>query len=72
MQFLKHWFSDANIGIEFAITVIAGVLIGYFLDQRYATSPWGTITFTAIFSALAYRNIFSRIKKMQESEKKHA
>ncbi len=71
MKNLENWLPAVNIGLEFAVTVIAGVLLGYFLDTRYATLPWGIITGAIIFSFIAYRNIFLRIKKMQESEKKH-
>lgn len=34
------------VGMEFGVTVVAGVLIGYYLDMRVGTPPLFTLLFT--------------------------
>lgn len=52
-------------GMEFGITVVAGVLAGYYLDQWAKTAPWLTLLFTlgALFGAL-YR-LMAMLKRYQ-------
>ena len=44
------------LGVAFELpgTIIAGILIGYFLDEYFATSPWLLLAITAIAFAGAF------------------
>ena len=33
-----------GLGMQFAVTIVLCVGIGYWVDSRYAFSPWGTLT----------------------------
>ena len=33
----------SGIGMEFAGTTVVLALVGYWIDQKYATSPWGAV-----------------------------
>jgi len=57
-----------NVGIDFAVTVLAGFGIGYFLDRWLGTTPWfmiagvlwGTIS---AFLSLYHKTLFKDEKK---------
>jgi len=40
-----------GLGFQFGLTILLGALLGYYLDRRWATSPWlmlaGTLAGTA-------------------------
>ena len=38
-----NWGRYLGIGLEMAIGVILGLLIGRWLDRRFAWEPWGTL-----------------------------
>jgi F0F1-type ATP synthase assembly protein I len=37
------WVRHAGIGLELAGAVAGFALIGYWIDSRYETSPWGLV-----------------------------
>ena len=37
------WVRHAGIGLELAGAVAGFALIGYWIDSRYGTSPWGLV-----------------------------
>ena len=37
------WVRHAGIGLELAGVVAGFTLIGYWIDSRYETSPWGLV-----------------------------
>jgi F0F1-type ATP synthase assembly protein I len=37
------WIRHAGIGLELTGAVAGFALIGYWIDSRYATSPWGLV-----------------------------
>jgi len=47
----------AAAGLEFPSTVLGGLLLGYFLDGYFKTSPW----FTAILTLVALIGSFVRL-----------
>jgi F0F1-type ATP synthase assembly protein I len=47
----------AAAGLEFPSTVLGGLLLGYFLDGYFKTSPW----FTAILTIVALIGSFVRL-----------
>ena len=38
-----NWGRFLGIGLEVAIGVILGLVVGRFLDRRYNWEPWGTL-----------------------------
>ncbi len=39
----SNWGQHLGIGLEIAVGVLLGVLIGRWLDGKYGWSPWGTV-----------------------------
>ena len=37
------WVRSAGMGIDFAAAVAVFVLIGYWIDRRFGSSPWGVL-----------------------------
>ena len=47
-------------GLTFVTSVVAGLLAGGWLDQRYihGTTPWGTLGMTIVGTAVGFTNMF--------------
>jgi len=53
------------LGTEFGVTVVAGVVLGYYLDEWLGTSPLFLLVVSlAAFGASVYRMV-AMLKKMQ-------
>lgn len=57
----------SSIGIELVVSTAVGLAIGWYLDERFDTSPWLTIIFLVFGIVAGYRNIFREIKKIDRS-----
>jgi F0F1-type ATP synthase assembly protein I len=53
----------AGFGFEFAGIVVAGVLLGDYLDRHLGTSPWLTLLLTVGAMAGAVRRLLWSLKK---------
>ncbi|WP_457625632.1 AtpZ/AtpI family protein [Persephonella sp.] len=65
-----RYFSIGTIGLHLVSGVIVGVLLGYFLDKYFGTSPWLTIIFFFLGIAAGFRNMYKDVQKYIISEKK--
>ena len=45
---VPRWPRHAGVGIEFAAAVAGFALLGYWVDLRYETSPWGVLIGVAL------------------------
>jgi F0F1-type ATP synthase assembly protein I len=72
----------STVGIEFTLSVVIGLLIGQWLDERFATKPWLTALWfcfglaaggRAIYRALqsANREAAARAQSEQEAQRKY-
>lgn len=56
-------------GLEFPTTILGGLLLGYFLDRYFETSPWFTTVLTLValvgsfIRLFQWVNYFSRRKR---------
>ena len=39
----QNWGQLAGIGLQMAVGVCLGVVVGHWLDKRFAWEPWGTV-----------------------------
>ncbi|NPA12403.1 MAG: hypothetical protein GXO45_00285 [Aquificae bacterium] len=60
---LLRYMSIATIGLHLVSGIIVGVLIGYFLDKYFNTSPWLTIIFFFFGVAAGFRNMYKDVQK---------
>ncbi len=52
------------VGVQFALSIIIGVVIGYYLDKRLSTFPWMTIFWLLIGFAAGLKNLYRELKKV--------
>jgi len=50
----------------FAIPAIAGLLLGYFIDDYFDSSPYGTLGVLAFFYVLSWSIVFRTIQKVRK------
>jgi F0F1-type ATP synthase assembly protein I len=51
----SNWGKAASVGMEVAVGVGLGVLVGYWIDKRLNSSPWGMLIGAALgFAAGIY------------------
>ncbi len=60
---ITQYFSIGTIGLHLVSGVIVGVLIGYYLDKFFNTSPWLTIIFFFFGLAAGFRNMYKDVQR---------
>lgn len=68
-QLLFKIGKHAAIGLEFPSTVIGGVLLGYFLDLYFDTSPWFAISTTLLAFVGACIRLVQWVKRFSGEDK---
>ncbi|NPA57791.1 MAG: AtpZ/AtpI family protein [Aquificae bacterium] len=63
-----QYLSIGTIGLHLVSGVVVGVLIGYFLDKHFNTSPWFTIIFFFFGVAAGFRNMYKDVQKYVVSQ----
>lgn len=67
-----HW-AITTLGLEFAVSEVLGVGIGFWLDKKYGSSPWCLLAGAVAGFMLGMYIVWRRAKDMErhESEKKN-
>ena len=52
------------VGVQFALAVIIGLGIGYYLDSRFDTFPWLTLFWLIIGFLAGLKNVYRELKKV--------
>ena len=52
------------VGVQFALSIIIGIVIGYYLDKWLSTFPWMTIFWLLIGFAAGLKNLYRELKKV--------
>lgn len=55
-----------GLGMQLAVTVAVMVLLGYWLDNKFQTSPWLLIIFSFLGIASALYNFLKTVIKLPE------
>ncbi|WP_457640043.1 AtpZ/AtpI family protein [Persephonella sp.] len=63
-----QYLSIGTIGLHLVSGIVVGVLLGYFLDRYFGTSPWLTIIFFFFGVAAGFRNMYKDVQKYVVSE----
>ena len=53
---------------EAGMSFVAGPVIGYFMDDWLATSPWFLVGFTVLGAAAGFRRLFSLLPTSNEDD----
>ena len=60
--FRELWYYS-SLSFSIALAILIGLAIGYWLDNRYNTSPWLTLVFLGLGIIAGFRNIYLAMKK---------
>ena len=52
------------VGVQFALAVIIGLAIGYYLDESFNTFPWLTLFWLIIGFLAGLKNVYRELKKV--------
>lgn len=64
-QLFREVGKYAALGLEMAISVVIGLVIGAFLDKRLKTGPWLTLLFLMLGFAAGLRSLIRAALKSQ-------
>ncbi len=56
----------STAGMAMAFSIAIGVLVGYYLDQKFDTAPWLFIIFLIFGIIAAFKNLYYMYKKAKE------
>ncbi|HEY4055910.1 MAG TPA: AtpZ/AtpI family protein [Kofleriaceae bacterium] len=54
---------STSVGLELGISVIVGLLAGYYLDQRLGTTPWLMLVFLVLGLIAGFRGVMRAVKR---------
>ncbi len=60
--------SSASVGLELGLSVIIGLVIGYYLDRELGTSPWLMLLFLGFGFVAGFRGVMRAVRR----EDRHA
>ena len=63
--FRELWYYS-SLSFSIALAILIGLAIGYWLDNRYGTSPWLTLVFLGLGIIAGFRNIYLAMKKSRK------
>ncbi|RUM57521.1 MAG: hypothetical protein DSY59_02395 [Persephonella sp.] len=70
-KFFKY-LSLTTIGLHLVSGIVVGVLIGYYLDKFFNTSPLLTIIFFFFGIGAGFRNMYKDVQKYIVNEEKNS
>ena len=56
----------STIGLEMVISVVIGILFGWWLDRLFNTKPWLTIVFMLFGIVAGFRSLFKLLKDIEK------
>ncbi len=62
----------ASVGIEMALAVIIGFFVGYWLDERFDTSPVLSLVFLALGTVAGMRGLFRAARRALREEQRRS
>ncbi len=62
----------SSVGLELGISVVLGLLAGYYLDKELGTSPWLLFVFLAFGLVAGFRGVLRYVQKSDRAAAKEA
>jgi ATP synthase protein I len=60
----------ARVGVELAVTIVVGILLGYGLDRWLSTRPWLMLVGMVLGTVAGFRNLYRAISPPVSNSKK--
>lgn len=64
--------SSASVGLELGLSVIIGLIAGYYLDQWLGTSPWMMLLWLVFGLVAGFRGVFRAINRADKAAAEEA
>lgn len=55
--------SASSVGLELGLSVVIGLLVGYFLDQKLGTQPWMMLLWLVLGTVAGFRGVVRAVKR---------
>ena len=55
--------SASSVGLEMGLSVLIGILAGYWLDQHFHTTPWLMLLFLVLGLVAGFRGVMRALRK---------
>lgn len=62
---LRSLSAAGTVGLDIAVSVVLGLLVGSWLDRKYGWAPWGVIVGLVVGTATGFNMLFKTAKKME-------
>jgi ATP synthase protein I len=59
--------SSASVGLELGLSVIIGLLMGYYLDKWLGTGPWLMLLFLGFGLASGFRGVLRSVRRAEKA-----
>ena len=59
--------SAASVGLELGLSVVIGLLIGYYLDKEAGTGPWLMFLFLGFGLAAGFRGVLRAVRRAERA-----
>jgi ATP synthase protein I len=67
-DFQKGVSLAGRVGLELAVSIVAGTFLGYGLDRWLSTGPWLMLAGLFLGAAAGFRNLYREMTRMDEPE----
>lgn len=57
------FLSASSVGLEMGLSVLIGILFGYWLDTKAHTAPWLMLLFLALGLVAGFRGVFRALRE---------
>jgi F0F1-type ATP synthase assembly protein I len=58
----------SGLGLQFAISVVVWVLVGQWLDKKFAMTPWLLIACLFLGGGLSFYNMYTKLMAVQKRD----
>jgi ATP synthase protein I len=62
-RYSPQQLSASSVGLELGISVIIGLLAGYYLDQRLGTTPWLMLVLLVLGLVAGFRGVLRAVAR---------
>lgn len=66
----RRYLRFSTVGLELGLSVLVGLIIGQWLDERLGTEPWLLLLFLLLGMAAGFRSVYRALKNLNEEQKR--
>jgi ATP synthase protein I len=66
---IKQYLRFSAVGLELGLSVIVGLVIGQWLDNRFGTAPWLLLLFLVFGMVAGFRSVYRLLRDLNEQSR---